>query len=393
MKDKKSKFWLIFINVINGCLLLLIIINFVSLFNKKLPEEITESEFANYMENKGCNLIDVQNKENYLGVDTYLVTDENSCPYLISYTRFLPEYSFDDFFDVLEEDVVNGNSNVYEKKYLKKNLLYKYYEYSTSGDYYKIVTLNKNSILYASADIKYKNEVIDIFEDFNYINDIKNNEISYIFYAVFLVIIINIISLWKIEKKIRNKGWVVLIPIYNIICLSKDVLGSSLYALLLLVPIGNIIFIFVLYYKLGKLFNKSNLFSLLLTLFPIIFLPILAFDNLVYINPKKEENIINEDIVTNQKSNTSSIKKIINAIKWFLMIIFILFAFSSLLVYLDEHLINYLIITISFLIYGLMICPKITNYTNKFKTYTKYKTLIVILLIIINLIFMSIFPV
>ena len=75
------------------------------------------------------------------------------------------------------------------------------------------------------------------------------------------------------------------------------------------------------------------------------------------------------------------------------MIIFILFAFSSLLVYLDEHLINYLIITISFLIYGLMICPKITNYTNKFKTYTKYKTLIVILLIIINLIFMSIFPV
>lgn len=393
MKDNKSKFWLIFINVINGWLLLLIIINFVSLFNKKLPEEITESEFANYMENKGCNLIDVQNKENYLGVDTYLVTDENSCPYLISYTRFLPEYSFDDFFDVLEEDVVNGNSNVYEKKYLKKNLLYKYYEYSTSGDYYKIVTLNKNSILYASADIKYKNEVIDIFEDFNYINDIKNNEISYIFYAVFLVIIINIISLWKIEKKLRNKGWVVLIPIYNIICLSKDVLGSSLYALLLLVPIGNIIFIFVLYYKLGKLFNKSNLFSLLLTLFPIIFLPILAFDNLDYINPKKEENIINEDIVTNQKSNTSSIKKIINAIKWFLMIIFILFAFSSLLVYLDEHLINYLIITISFLIYGLMICPKITNYTNKFKTYTKYKTLIVILLIIINLIFMSIFPV
>ena len=185
MKDKKSKFWLIFINVINGWLLLLIIINFVSLFNKKLPEEITESEFANYMENKGCNLIDVQDKENYLGVDAYLVTDENSCPYLISYTRFFPEYSFDDFFDVLEEDVVNGNSNVYEKKYLKKNLLYKYYEYSTSGDYYKIVTLNKNSILYASADIKYKNEVIDIFEDFNYINDIKSNEISYIFYACF----------------------------------------------------------------------------------------------------------------------------------------------------------------------------------------------------------------
>ncbi len=75
------------------------------------------------------------------------------------------------------------------------------------------------------------------------------------------------------------------------------------------------------------------------------------------------------------------------------MIIFILFAYASLLVYLDEHLISYLITTILFLIYGLMICPKITNYTKQFKTYTKYKVLIVILLIIINLIFISILPV
>lgn len=384
---KNSKFWLIFINICNVSLLLLIIISFVSIFNKELPEEITKNEFINYMENKGCNLIDVQGKENYLGVDTYLVTDENSCPYLVSYTKFLPEYSFDEFFDVIEDDVVNGNSNVYEEKYLKVNLFYKYYEYSTSGDYYKTLTLNKNSILYASSNIKYKNEVIDIFEDLNYINDIENNEISYIFYAVFLIIIINVISLWKIEKKIRNKGWVALVPIYNIVCLTKDVLGSSLYALLLFVPIVNTIFLFVLYYKLGKLFNKSNLFSILLTLFPIIFLPILAFDNLVYINPKKEETTINK------KSNTSIIRKIINVIKWILMIIFIFFAFAFLLVYLEEHLIVYLILTILFLIYGLMICPKLTNYTKKFKTYTKYKVLIVILLIIINLIFISILPV
>lgn len=391
---KNSKFWLIFINICNVSLLLSIVISFVSMFNKKLPEEITKNEFINYMENKGCNLIDVQDKEFYLGVDTYLVTDENSCPYLVSYTKFLPEYSFDEFFNSIEEDVVNGNSNVYEKKYLKTNLFYRYYEYSTSGDYYKAVTLNKNSILYASSDIKYKNEVIDIFKDLKYKNDIKNNEISYIFYAIFLIIIINIISLWKIEKKIRNKGWVAVVPIYNIICLSKDVLGSSLYALFLFVPLGNVIFIFVLYYKLGKVFNKGNLFSMLLTLFPIIFLPILAFDNLVYINPKKEESIIEEDIVTNinQKTNTSIIRKIINVIKWILMIIFIFFAFASLLVYLDEYLIVYLILAILFLIYSLMICPKITNYTNKFKTYTKYKVLIVILLIIINLTFISILP-
>lgn len=56
---KNSKFWLIFINICNVSLLLAIVISFVSLFNKKLPEEITKNEFINYMENKGCNLIDV----------------------------------------------------------------------------------------------------------------------------------------------------------------------------------------------------------------------------------------------------------------------------------------------------------------------------------------------
>lgn len=151
----------------------------------------------------------------------------------------------------------------------------------------------------------------------------------------------------------------------------------------------------MLYYKLGKVFNKSNLFSILLTLFPIIFLPILAFGDLVYIKSRQEVITTDEDTVTNtnQKSNTNIIRKIINVIKWILMIIFILFAYASLLVYLDEHLISYLITTILFLIYGLMICPKITNYTKQFKTYTKYKVLIVILLIIINLIFISILPV
>lgn len=151
----------------------------------------------------------------------------------------------------------------------------------------------------------------------------------------------------------------------------------------------------MLYYKLGKVFNKSNLFSILLTLFPIIFLPILAFGDLVYIKSRQEVITTDEDTVTNtnKKSNTNIIRKIINVIKWILMIIFILFAYASLLVYLDEHLISYLITTILFLIYGLMICPKITNYTKQFKTYTKYKVLIVILLIIINLIFISILPV
>lgn len=268
----------------------------------------------------------------------------------------------------------------------------KYYEYSTSGDYYKHLTLNKNSILYATSDIKYKDDVIDIFKEFNYRSEIKYNDIPYIFYASFIVILIFTISLWKIEKKLRNKGWVALIPIYNIICLTKDVFESARYALLLFVPIANTIFIFILYYKLGKLFNKSNLFSILLSLLPIMFLPILVFGDLVYINPKQEKYAIEEDNVINKKENISIISKIINVIKWIFMIIFLFFSFAAFLLYLEELLFIDLIISIMFLMYGLMICPKITNYTKKFKIYTKYKVLIVILFTIVNIIFIGILP-
>ena len=392
---KKSKFWFIFINVLNISSLIIIVISFILFFNQKMPEEINENEFISYMENKGCNLIDVQEEKKYLGVETYLVTDEKTCPYLVSYTKFLSGYSYNDFFNTLYDDVVNRNRNVNEKNTIKMDLFYKYYEYSTSGDFYKSLTLNKNSILYASSDIKYKNEVIDIFKDFNYFNNDINNNVSYVFYAVFLVVIIDVISLWKIEKKIRNKGWVSIIPVYNIMCLSKDVLGSSAYVLLLFLPVGNIIFLYTLYYKLGKVFGKSNVFSLLLTLFPNIFLPMLAFDDSVYINPKKEENTIDEEktIDTNFQAKTSIFRKIINLIKWIFAIIFIFFAFALSGLYSEEHLIIDLILSISFYIYGLMICPKVTDYTRKFKIYTKYKVLFVILLIVIDFIFISILPI
>ena len=137
MKNKKLNFWFIFINVLNVSLLIFIIISFILFFNTEMPEEINENEFIGYMKNKGCNLIDVQEEKKYLGVETYLVTDEKTCPYLVSYTKLFSEYSYDDFFDTLYDDVVNRNNNVNEKNIIKMDLFYKYYEYSTSGDFIK----------------------------------------------------------------------------------------------------------------------------------------------------------------------------------------------------------------------------------------------------------------
>lgn len=68
----------------------------------------------------------------------------------------------------------------------------------------------------------------------------------------------------------------------NISCLSKDVLGSPWFALLLLLPIGNVVFIFMLYYNIGKVFNKSALYCVLMMFIPSVLWPLLVFGNSEY---------------------------------------------------------------------------------------------------------------
>ena len=55
--------------------------------------------------------------------------------------------------------------------------------------------------------------------------------------------------MWGIEKKIRNKGWIALIPFYNVWSLFKDILGSGWYFLLMFIPIINFIFIIIILYN------------------------------------------------------------------------------------------------------------------------------------------------
>ena len=101
-------------------------------------------------------------------------------------------------------------------------------------------------------------------------------------YSLYVVLFICIVSMWGTLKKTRNKGWISLIPFYNIGCLSKDVLGSAWYSLLLLVPIGNVIFMFMLYYNLAKVFNKKSYYCILMMFIPTVLWPLLAFDDSEY---------------------------------------------------------------------------------------------------------------
>ena len=141
MKSKNSLFSLIF-TIINNCAIaLLFIIGFVMMFSAKLPDKIDKNYFIKYMEEKGCHVTNLQEKREYPGMTDYLITDKETCPYLISYSTFNNRDVLLDFFSKWKKDVIYNNTNVTGKNSVSINLFFEYYEYNTSGDYYNIMII------------------------------------------------------------------------------------------------------------------------------------------------------------------------------------------------------------------------------------------------------------
>ncbi len=105
----------------------------------------------------------------------------------------------------------------------------------------------------------------------------------------FLILILLIISLWKIFEKAGVEGWKALIPFYNGWVLAEIVGKPGWVGLLLYVPYINIIAMLYLYYLLAKSFGKDVLFALGLFFLPFIFFPILAFGDAQYQGPPKDD--------------------------------------------------------------------------------------------------------
>ena len=286
MKSKISKFGLIFTILCNGAIVLLFIIGFAMMFNVKLPDKIDKNYFTKYMEEKGCPVINLQEEKEYNGMIDYLITEKETCPYLISYATFKDKEVLRDFFSRGKNDVMQNNANVTGRTSVSINLFSEYYEYNTSGDYYKAIVYNDNSVLYASADKQYREDVRNIFKDLHYHYEINFKGMQITWYSLYVLLFICIVSMWGTLKKTRNKGWISLMPFYNIGCLSKDVLGSAWWPLLLFVPIVNVVFMFMLYYNIGKVFNKSDSYCVLMMFISSVLWPLLAFDNSEYDSSK-----------------------------------------------------------------------------------------------------------
>ena len=99
------------------------------------------------------------------------------------------------------------------------------------------------------------------------------------------LVILMIVSMWKIFEKAGKPGWASLIPIYNTIVL-LDIVGKPWWWIfLLIIPIVNIIILIIIKHNLSKSFGQGGWFTLGLIFLSIIFYPILAFGDYKYVGP------------------------------------------------------------------------------------------------------------
>ncbi|HLB59058.1 MAG TPA: DUF5684 domain-containing protein [Bdellovibrionota bacterium] len=97
-----------------------------------------------------------------------------------------------------------------------------------------------------------------------------------------------IFSLWKIFKKAGVSGWFALIPILNTYVYIKVAGRPGWWILLLIIPIVNLVVVFIVNIDLAKQFGKGVGFGIGLALLAIIFWPILAFGSAKYQGQKVE---------------------------------------------------------------------------------------------------------
>jgi len=97
-----------------------------------------------------------------------------------------------------------------------------------------------------------------------------------------VVILLIIISMWKIFVKAGKPGWAAIVPIYNLIVI-LEIAGKPIWwFILLLIPFVNIIVLIMVLISFAKNFGKGAGFAIGMLILPFIFYPMLAFGDATY---------------------------------------------------------------------------------------------------------------
>lgn len=96
------------------------------------------------------------------------------------------------------------------------------------------------------------------------------------------VVLILVISLWKIFTKAGKPGWAAIVPIYNLIMMLEIACKPIWLFILMLIPLVNIIILIIVLIELAKRFGKGVGFAIGMLILPFIFYPMLAFGDAKY---------------------------------------------------------------------------------------------------------------
>lgn len=97
-----------------------------------------------------------------------------------------------------------------------------------------------------------------------------------------VVIVLLIVSLWKVFVKAGQPGWAAIIPLYNWYILVKIASKPWWWFLLLFIPLVNIVIVFLVFLAIAGNFGKGTGFAVGLFFLGFIFFPILAFSDAQY---------------------------------------------------------------------------------------------------------------
>jgi len=103
------------------------------------------------------------------------------------------------------------------------------------------------------------------------------------FVVILVVLVVLLVSNWKIFVKAGKPGWAALVPFYNNMVMAEIGGKPSWFGLLPLIPYIGIIWSIWILNRLSKSFGKNVGFTLGLLFLPLIFYPILAFGSASYV--------------------------------------------------------------------------------------------------------------
>jgi hypothetical protein len=102
------------------------------------------------------------------------------------------------------------------------------------------------------------------------------------FLVELLVLVLYVVSMWKVFVKAGKPGWAAIIPIYNIIVLLEVAERPLWWIILFFIPIANLVVLIIVSLDVARVFGKGTGFGIGLWLLGFIFYPILAFGDARY---------------------------------------------------------------------------------------------------------------